>query len=170
MYQRLPAKPKMTTVGAVLRYSHIAPTFDNSSHGRPSSRKPYLGFPAENHTLVVVLPEHHIWAPHTKQRAVFSKSSRSRASTTLVVEHHCPKGCSGHPSYVDGIHVPLLRKVENVSGPERSKNSNWQHFTERPSQVLPRRISHLVRRISQEVSDTKVTSTHSGHEDSNEGR
>ena len=160
MYQQLPPKPKMTVVGAVLRYSHIAPTFENSSHGQSPSTKLYPGFPTENHTLLVVLPEHHIWAPHTRQRAVFSKSSKSRASTTLVLEHHCPKGCSGHPFYVDGIHVPLLRKVERVSGPERSKNSGWQHFTERPSQVFPRRISHLMRRISREVSDTKATSTH----------
>ena len=158
----------MTTVGAILRYSHIAPTFENSSNGQPPSRKPYPGLPTQNHTLVVVLPEQHIWAPHTRQRAVFSKSSRSRASTTLVVEHHCPKGCRGHPSYVDGIDVPLLRKVEHISCPDGSKTSSWQHFTERPSQVLPRRISRLVRRISQEVSDTKTTSTLFRHEDSNE--
>ena len=158
----------MTVVGAVLRYSHIAPTFENSSHGQPPSRKPYPGVPKENHTLVVVLPEHHIWAPHTRQRAVFSKSSRSRASTTLVVEHHCPKGCSGHPSYVDGIHVPLLRRVEDISRPERSKTRSWQHFTERPSQVLPRRISRLMRRISQDVSEMKATATRLEHEDINE--
>ena len=137
MYQRVPPKPKMTVVGAVLRYSHIAPTFENSSHGQSPSTKPYPGFSTENHTLVIILPENHIWAAHTRQRAVFSKSSRSRASTTLVVEHHCPKGCSDHPSYVDGIHVPLLRKVESFPCPERSKNRSSQHFTERPSQVFP---------------------------------
>ena len=160
----------MTVVGAVLRYSHIAPTFENSSHGQSPSTKAFAGFSTGDHTLVIVLPETHIWAPHTRQRAVFSKSSRSRASTTLVVEHHCPKGCSVHPSYVDGIHVPLLRKLENSSCPEWSKNRSWQHFTERPSQVFPRRLSRLIRRISHEVSDTEAASTHSGREDNNEDR
>ena len=149
----------MTLVGAVLRYSHIAPTFENSSHGRPPPIRPASCPSADDRTLFIVLPNHHIWAPHTRQRAVFSTSSRSRASTTLVVDHYCPEGCHGHPSYVDGIHVPLLRRVRDVPCSERSRRSSWQHFTDRSSRVLPRRLSHLIHRASQEGPDTKSTST-----------
>lgn len=144
----------MTLVGAVLRYSRIEPTFENSSHGRPPPIRPASSPSADDHSLFIILPSHHIWAPHTKQRAVFSKSSRSRASTTVVVDHHCPEGCR-HPSYVDGIHVPLLRKVRDTPC---SKRSSWQNFTDRSSRVLPRRLSDLIHRASREGPDTKPTS------------
>lgn len=149
--RRRPAKPKMTVVGAILRYSHIEPTFENSSHGQSPSVRPASRVSAEDPALFVVLPNHHIWAPHTRQRAVFSTSSRSRASTTVVVEHHCPNGCRGHPSYVDGIHVPLLRKVGDVPRPERSRRRSWQHFQDCLSQVLP-------HRLCQDAPDTESAS------------
>ena len=141
----------MTVVGAVLRYSHIEPTFQNSSNGPSSSVRPTSHLSTEYPALFIVLPNHHIWAPHTRQRAVFSTSSRSRASTTVIVEHHCPKGCRGHPSYVDGIDVPLLRKVGDIPSAERSRRSSWQHFQDCLSRVLP-------HRPCQEIPDTKSAS------------
>ena len=154
-HQRRPAKPMTTAVGAILRYSHIEPIFENSSNGQPSSTRPSSSVSAEDCTLFIVLPDHHIWAPHTRQRAVFSTSSRSRASTTVVVEHHGPKGYRGHSSYVDGIHVPLLRKVGDIPCPERARTGSWQNFTDRSSRALPHRLSHLLHRTSREVPDTK---------------
>lgn len=149
----------MTVVGAILRYSQIQPGFVNSSHGQPPSTRPPSSFSAEDRTLFIVLPDDHVWAPHTRQRAVFSKSSRSRASTTVVVDHDCPEGCRGHPSYLEGIHVPLLRKVRDMPSPERSRTSSWQHFTDRSSRVLPRRLSRLIQRCSQDIPDTKPAFT-----------
>ena len=143
----------MTVVGAILRYSHLEPTFHNSSHGQSPSTRPTSSLPAEDPTLFIVLPSHHIWAPHTRQRAVFSKSSRSRASTTVVVEHHCPKGCGGHPSYVDGIHVPLLRKVGDISRTERSRPRSWQHFSVRSSRIFSRHSKGLMQLGPQEVPE-----------------
>ena len=149
----------MTVVGAILRYSHIEPTFQNSSRGQPPSTRPTSSPSAEDHTLFVVLPNHHIWAPHTIQRAVFSTSSRSRASTTLVVEHYCPKGCYGHPSYVDGIHAPLLRKVQEIPCPDPPRTGSWQHFTARSSRILSRPLSRLIQRGPQEEPDRKPAPT-----------
>lgn len=148
----------MTAVGAILRYSPIEPIFENSSHERPSSMRPTSSPGDENCTLFVVLPNQHIWAPHTRQRAVFLTSSRSRASTTLVVEHHCPEGYRGHPSFDDGIHVPLLRKAENIPCPERSRRRSWHRLTDQSSGVLSRRLSQLIHGHPREVQDTKATS------------
>ena len=156
--QRRLANPRMTAVGAILRYSHIEPTFENSSHGRPPSRKPTASLPAEDCTLFIVLPNNHIWAPHTKQRAVFEKSSQSRASTTVVVEHHCPKGCPRHPPFVDGLHVPLLRRVQESPGSQRLRSRSWQQLTARSSQAFSRRLSRLIQRVPQEVPDTEAAS------------
>lgn len=140
----------MAVVGAVLRYSHNEPTFENSSNGQPLSMRPAFSLSAENR----VLPNHHIWAPHTRQRAVFSTSLRSRASTTLLVKHHCPNGCREHPSYVDGIHIPLLRKFGDVPWPEQSPMRSWQHFTDR----LSRRLSHLFHSAPRIFPGTKPAS------------
>lgn len=148
----------MTAVGAILRYSHIEPIFENSSNGRPPSIRPASSLGDDNCTLFVVLPNQHIWAPHTRQRAVFLTSSRSRASTTLVVEHHCPEGYRGHPSYADGIHVPLLRKAGDLPCPERSRTRSWQHLADESSRVLPRRLNHLIHGTPREVQDTKPAS------------
>ena len=149
----------MTVVGAVLRYSPAEPTFANSSRGQLPSTVPTSSLSAEDPALFILLPSHHVWAPHTRQRAVFSASSRSRASTTVVVEHHCPDGCRGHPSYVDGVDVPLLRKVQDIPYPERLRTSSWQEFTDRSSRILPRRLSRLVQRTSHEAPDTTPTPT-----------
>ena len=149
----------MTGVGAILRYSQIEPTFENSSHGQSPSTRPASSTSAEEGSLFIALPNHHIWAPHTIQRAVFSTSSRSRASTTLVVEHYCPEDCCGHPSSVDGIHAPLLRKVQDNPYPEQSRSRSWQHFTSRSSRILPRPLSRLIQRDSQEEPDGKPAST-----------
>ena len=149
----------MSVVGAILCYPHLEPTFNNSSHGQSPSTRPTSSLEAEDHTLCIVLPNHHIWAPHTRQRAVFSTSSRSRTSTTVVIENHCPKGCRSHPSYVEGIDVPLLRRVEDVPGPAGSRTRSWQHFTERSSRIISRRSNHLIQHGPQEVPETKPTST-----------
>ena len=145
----------MSVVGAILRYSRLEPTFDNSSHGQSPSTRPTSSLPAEDRTLFIVLPSHHIWAPHTRQRAVFSTTLGSRASTTVVVEHHCPKGCRGHPSYVDGIHVPLLRRVGDVPCTERSRTRSWQYFSERSSRIFSRRSNRLMQRGPQETPEKK---------------
>lgn len=142
----------MTAVGAILRYSHIEPTFQNSSHGQPPPTRLNSSLSTETCTLFVVLPSQHIWAPHTIQRTVFSTSSRSRASTTLVVEHSCPKGCRGHPSYVDGIHVPLLRKVRDLPSPKRLRTGSWQHFADRSSRVILHPLSRLIQGAPKEGS------------------
>ena len=138
----------MTAVGAILRYSHIEPIFENSSHGKPPSVRPASSLATD---LFIVLPSHHIWAPHTRQRAVFSTSSRSRASTTLVVDHRCPKGCSRHPSYFEGIHVPLLRKVGDYSVSRAITNEKWEALSPSSSSSfesldpLPRGTKHVRR-------------------------
>lgn len=148
----------MTAVGAILCYSKSEPTFENSSNGQPPSVRSASSITPENRTLFIILPIHHIWAPHTRQRAVFPTSLRSRASTTLVVEHYCPKGCRKHPSSVDGIHVPLLRRVGDVPRPEGSRIRSLRHFTDHSPRVLPRRLSHLFHRGFPEVSETKPAS------------
>ena len=145
----------MTAVGAVLRYPHIEPAFENSSHGQPPSTRLNTSILAEDCTLLVALPSHHIWAPHTIQRAVFSKSSRSRASTTLVVDHLCQEGCCEHPSPVDGLHVPLLRKVEDIPCPEHSRTRSWRHLMDRSSQSLPRPLSRLIQSAPRSEPDAK---------------
>lgn len=149
----------MTAAGAILRYSNIEPTFENSSRRQPPSTRPSSGPSPEAHTLFVVLPNHHIWGPHTIQRAVFSASSRSRASTTVVVEHYCPEGCCGRPSYLDGVPVPLLRRVHEIPGPEWSRRRTWQHLTARSSQILSRPLSRLIQRGRQDEPKTKLAIT-----------
>ena len=149
----------MTAVGAFLRYPHIEPTFENSSHGQPPSTRLKSSLLAEDCTLFIVLPSHHIWAPHTIQRAVFSTSSRSRASTTLIVDHLCLEGCREHPSYVDGLHVPLLRKVEDIPCPEHSRTRSWRHLVDRSSQSLPRPLSRLIQSAPKGEPDTKRVTT-----------
>ena len=148
----------MTAVGAILCYSQSEPTFENSSHGQPPSVRAASSTTSENRTLFIILPIHHIWAPHTTQRAVFPTSLRSRASTTLVVENYCPKRCRKHPSSVDGIHVPLLRRVGDVPWPEGSRMRSLRHFIDRSPRILPRRLSHLFHRGFPEVSETETAS------------
>ena len=149
----------MPIVGAILRYSHVEPTFENNSRGQLPCARPTSGLSAEDHTLFIVLPNHHIWAPHTIQRAVFSTSSRSRASTTVIVDHCCPNGCCEHPSYADGIHVPLLRKIGGSSCTDKSRRRSWRHFIDRSSQSLPRPLSRMIQRAPQEQPDTKPART-----------
>ena len=151
-------RTRMTAVRAILCYSQSEPTFENSSHGQPPSVRSASSIPSENRTLFIVLPNHHIWAPHTTQRAVFPTSLRSRASTTLVVEHYCSKGCRKHPCSVDGIHAPLLRRVGDVPWKEGSGMRTLRQFTDRSPRVLPRRLSHLFHRGFPEVSETKPAS------------
>ena len=145
----------MTAVGAFLRYPHIEPAFQNSSHGQPPSTIPKSSLLAEDCTLFINLPSHHIWAPHTIQRAVFSTSARSRASTTLVVDHLCLEGCREHSSHVNGLHVPLLRKVEDIPCPEHSRRKSWRHLIDRSSQSLPRPLSRLIQSVPKEEQDAK---------------
>ena len=147
----------MTVVGAILHYSHIEPTFDNSSHGQPLSTRPTASLSAEDHILFIILPNHHIWGPHTIQRAVFSTSSRSRASTTLVVDHFCAQGCREHSSQINRIHVPLLRKVEDIPCPDRSRIQNWRHFIDRSSQSLARPLSRLIQRGERHTNYTPTS-------------
>ena len=149
----------MTAVGAFLRYPHIEPAFENSSHGQPPSTKLNSGLLAEDCTLFSVLPSPHRWAPHTIQRAVFSTSSRSRASTTLVVDHLCLKGCREHPYHVNGPHVPLLRKVEDIPCPEHTRPRSWRHLMDRSSQSLPRPLSRLFQSTPKGELDTKRVPT-----------
>lgn len=149
----------MTAVGAFLRYPQIEPFFQNSSHGQAPSTRLNSSLLREDCTLFIVLPSHHIWAPHTIQRAVFSKSSRSRASTTLVVDHLCPEGCCEHSSHVNGLHVPLLRKVEDIPCPEQSRTRSWRHLMDRSSQSLPRPLSRLIHSAPKEEPDTKGVPT-----------
>ena len=149
----------MTAVGAFLRYPHIEPAFQNSSHGQPPSTRPNSSLLAEDCTLFIALPSHHIWAPHTIQRAVFSTSSRSRASTTLVVDHLCLEGCREHPSHVNGLHVPLLRKVEDIPCPEHPRARSWRHLMDRSSKRLSRPLSRLIQSAPQGEPDTKHVST-----------
>ena len=148
----------MTAVGAFLRYPQIEPVFQNSSHGQPPSTRENSSLLREDCTLFIVLPSHHIWAPHTIQRAVFSKSSRSRASTTLFVDHLCSEGCCEHPSHGNGLHVPLLRKVEDIPCPEQSRTKGWRHLMDRSSQSLPRPLSRLIHSVPKEEPDTKRVS------------
>lgn len=149
----------MTVVGAILRYSHIEPSFENNSRGQPPSTRPTSSPSPEAHTLFVILPNHHIWGPHTIQRAVFSTSSRSRASTTVVIEHYCPEGCCGRPSYLDGVPVPLLRRVQEIPRSEGSRRRSWQHLTARSSRILSRPLSRLIQRGPQDEPNTKLAPT-----------